>query len=154
MSWPLRRWIVAAVASAGFALLTGIPTDIVPTALYQRMTPVVWWDYPVWAVSSVLAGLLAGTYVRAGSKVDRSGNSRSGIAGGLLSFFAVGCPICNKLVVALLGVGGALTYFGPVQPLLGVLGVVLLATSLNFRLRRLQACAPVIRPRTSAATTT
>lgn len=60
--------------------------------------------------------------------------------GGILSFFAVGCPICNKLVVALLGASGALTYFGPVQPLLGLLGLTLLATTLLIRLRALVAC--------------
>jgi hypothetical protein len=28
------------------------------------MTPVVWWDYPIWAISAVLFGLVAATYVR------------------------------------------------------------------------------------------
>ncbi|MDQ3669057.1 MAG: hypothetical protein M3377_02085 [Actinomycetota bacterium] len=60
---------------------------------------------------------------------------------GAPGFLAVGCPICNKLVVAMLGAGGALSYFGPVQPALGMLGVVLLAATLVVRLRRLAACS-------------
>jgi hypothetical protein len=47
----------------------------------------------------------------------------------------VGCPVCNKLVVVLLGSSGALTYFAPVQPLLGLLAVTLSATALAVRLR-------------------
>ena len=35
----------------------------------------------------------------------------------LLAFLAVGCPLCNKVVVLLLGASGALTYFEPIQPL-------------------------------------
>jgi hypothetical protein len=49
----------------------------------------------------------------------------------LLSVLAIGCPVCNKLVVLALGVGGALTYFAPVQPILGFLSVGLLAYALR-----------------------
>jgi hypothetical protein len=61
---------------------------------------------------------------------------------------ALAAALVTKLVVALLGVGGALTYFAPIQPVLGVLGVVLLALTLAVRLRRLAACpAPLAGPR-------
>jgi hypothetical protein len=53
--------------------------------------------------------------------------------------FAVGCPICNKLVVAVLGAGGALSYFGPAQPVLGAASIVLLGAALALRLRALAA---------------
>ena len=68
-SWSPRRWVVGAAAAAAFALVTGIPTDVVPTSLYRRMTPVTWWDYPMWAASAVLVGFIAATYVRAGPRV-------------------------------------------------------------------------------------
>jgi len=136
--WPGRRWIVAALAAVAVALVTGIPTDLVPTSLYQRMTPIPWWSWPLWAATAVLAGLLAASYVR-----DRSGGVRaaSPLGGGIMSFLAVGCPICNKLVVAALGVSGALTYFAPVQPLLGLAGVALLGYALQRRLVASAACA-------------
>jgi hypothetical protein len=57
-----------------------------------------------------------------------------------MSFFAVGCPICNKLVVALIGVGGALSFFAPVQPYLAAAGLALLVASLGVRLRQLERC--------------
>jgi hypothetical protein len=53
----------------------------------------------------------------------------------VLSVLAVGCPICNKLVVLLLGVSGALTIFEPAQLYLGVVSVVLLAWTLRLRAR-------------------
>lgn len=45
--------------------------------------------------------------------------------GGLLSFFAVGCPICNEIVVALIGVGAALSFVQPVQPYMALAGLAL-----------------------------
>jgi hypothetical protein len=140
-SWGIRRWTVALVAAAVVAAAAGIPTDVLPTDLYRRMTPVVWWNYPIWALSAMLAGLVIASYVRSGDAAPARGQDGGGVVGGLASFFAVGCPICNKLVVALLGVGGALSYFAPIQPVLGVLGVALLAATLVMRLRRLAACS-------------
>lgn len=138
-----RQWIVAAAGAFAAALLMGLPTDVVPNPFYTRMTPIVWWDYPVWALSALLAGLVLATYVRR-APVGSPGGAAFG--GGLLSFFAVGCPICNKLVVALLGVGGALTFFAPVQPYLAAAGLALLTGSFAFRLRQLARC-PVLPPR-------
>jgi hypothetical protein len=51
----------------------------------------------------------------------------------------VGCPVCNKLVVLLLGAGGALSYFAPLQPVLGMVSLALLAYALCTRLRALGA---------------
>ena len=123
--------------------MMGVPTGVVPTDFYTRMTPVRWWDYPIWATSALLIGLIAATYVRVGD-VPATGpdRSRRALGASLLATFAIGCPICNKLVVAAIGVSGALSYWAPLQPLLGVLGVVLLLTGLTTRLRG-QACCTV-----------
>ena len=40
---------------------------MIRTPLYTRMTPVTWWDYPVWALSAATIGLLAATYRSSGS---------------------------------------------------------------------------------------
>jgi hypothetical protein len=137
-AWPALRWFVAALVAVVVAAVTGIPTDLVPTSLYRRMTPIPWWSWPLWAATALLAGLLAASYLR-----DRAGGLRAGssLSGGVMSFLAVGCPICNKLVVAALGVSGALTYFAPVQPLLGLAGVAALVYALQRRLATSAACA-------------
>ena len=139
--WPLAfsrlQWVVAAAGSVLTAMLTGIPTDIVPNPLFRRMTPVIWWNYPVWAATATLAGLVLATYVRR----SPTGASRGGlVGGGVLSFFAVGCPICNKLVVVLIGVSGALSYFAPIQPYLAAIGLGLMATTVVLRLRVPDTC--------------
>jgi hypothetical protein len=145
-TWPLRRWLVAAVAAAAAALVVGVPTGIIRTSIYHRMTPVTWWDYPVWALSAVLVGLMAATYVRARDAAPLVGvRARRTLGATVLSVFAVGCPICNRLVVALIGVSGALNYWAPIQPVLGVLSLGLLATGLALRLRGAVACpSPVV----------
>jgi hypothetical protein len=138
--WPAGRWGVAIAVTLLAGLAMGVPTGIVHTSFYTRMTPVTWWDYPVWAASALLVGLTAATYVRSGGQrpaVERSGRT---IGAALLSSFAVGCPICNKLIVALIGVSGALSYWAPLQPVLGVLSIVLLATGLAVRLQGDAAC--------------
>jgi hypothetical protein len=57
--------------------------------------------------------------------------------------FAVGCPDCNKLVVLALAAGGALTYFAPIQPVLGFLSLGLLANAIRMRLAGERSCRPV-----------
>lgn len=140
--WPRRRWLVAALVGLGAALVMGVPTGIIETSAYTRMTPVTWWDYPVWATSAALLGLTAATYVRAPGHAAAQASHRPGLALGasVLSTFAVGCPVCNKLIVALLGVGGALTYWAPLQPVLGVLSIALLTAGLVVRLRSATTC--------------
>jgi len=137
--WPPARWLAAAAAATAAALLMAIPTGIVTTDLYTRMTPVTWWDYPVWALSAALIGLTAATYVRSPASSPPRTARTAGAA--ILSTLAVGCPICNKVVVALLGVSGALSYWAPLQPVIGVASILLLATGLAIRLRGEVSCS-------------
>ena len=145
--WPARRWSAAAIAAAGVALLIGIPTDDIPTPVFGRPVPVTWWSYPTLAVTAVLGGLLAATYVRGSSSPappadEIDAPTRNGGIAGLLSFFAVGCPVCNQAVVALVGTSGALSWWAPVQPLVGLAAIALLVHALRRRLDtyRLAAC--------------
>ncbi len=142
-TWPARRWLVALATSVGMVVLVAVPTDLIPNPLFGRDVPPTWWAWPSLVVSSVLAGLLAATYVaspvEAGSQ-QAERPTRRGLAGGVLTFFAVGCPVCNKLVLLALGYAGAMTWFQPVQPFLQVLAVALLAVALAQRLRGELAC--------------
>ncbi|QYJ14211.1 hypothetical protein Rxycam_00007 [Rubrobacter xylanophilus DSM 9941] len=140
--WGMRRYAIAAAAAGLWLVLSGVPTDIIDTPLFVRMTPVVWWDYPFWVAAAALAGLVAATYAP-GPGTGGSGVSQEKkvLGGGLLSVFAVGCPVCNKLVVLALGTSGAFAYFAPVQPLLGFLSIGLLAYALRARLAATRACA-------------
>lgn len=119
--------MLAAVASA---LVVGVPTDVIDTPWFTRMTPVRLWEYPVLVLTALLTG--AWFWLRA---VGRSGAGSGVFGSSLLSAFAVGCPICNKIVVALLGVSGALGIWAPVQPVLGALSVAALAAAVWLRWR-------------------
>jgi MFS family permease len=146
--WSIRQYLVAIAAGAAIALVIGLPTDVIPNPVFGRPVPVTWWSYPTLVVTAVLGGLLAGTYVRretgaptAPLLVDEIDTpTRNGGVAGLLSFFAVGCPVCNKLVIVALGTTGARQWFEPIQPLLAVASIVLLAWALRARLRSADAC--------------
>lgn len=148
--WTMARWRFAAMMAAISAIVIGLPTDVIPNPVFGRQgTPVEPWAVPVLALTAVLSGLLFATYVQGGNDGDTVESdhtagldqpSRFGSLGGLLSFFAIGCPICNKVVVIALGTSGALTWFAPVQPYLGVVALGLLAWALRVRLRGEVAC--------------
>jgi len=124
---------------AGLAI--GVPTGVAPRPFYTRTAPVLWWNYPAWATSSLFMGLLGATYVGQRPVVKDSGpRSRRAVLAGLLAAFAVGCPICNKLVVLAIGVSGALSYWAPARPLLAVVSLALLAHELVQRLRTADVC--------------
>lgn len=135
-----RSWVLGISGAVATAVVIGVPTDVVPTSLFTRMTPVRPQDYAFLGATSLLMGALAGTYAaRTGGRVA----GRIGFGSGLLGYLAVGCPICNKLVVMLMGVSGALSVFAPLQPLLGGLGVGLGALALVARLRVLRRGCPL-----------
>jgi hypothetical protein len=147
-TWRARQWAVAALGALATALVVGVPTDVVPTPLFSRAVPVQWWNYPALSVTAVLAGVTLSTYVRQPQRREPStagDGSRMGAVGGLLTFFAVGCPVCNKLVLVLLGASGAMSYWAPLQPLLAVLSVGLLAEAALRRLSSRAEC-PVPAP--------
>jgi hypothetical protein len=124
-------------------LAIGLPTDVIPNPVFGRPVPVTWWSVPVLVITSVLAGLLLATYVRepTGEDAELDRPARAGGVGGLLAFFAVGCPVCNKLVLVALGTTGAMEVFAPLQPLLAVASIGLLAVALRARLRNESQCA-------------
>lgn len=149
---PARAWIgpryiaLAAAISLVVTVLLAIPTAIVENPFFTRMTPVEPEQYFFWLATGILTGALLATYLDSGL---RSGLASQGAGAGLLAVFAIGCPICNKLVVGLLGVSGALTYFAPVQPILGAAAVGLAAYGLRLRFGALRAgaCAVAGSPR-------
>lgn len=134
LSWPLRRWLVAVSATVVFVLVVAVPTDLVDTPVFGREIPPTWWAWPSLLVSSALGGLLAATYVRAPTQPDRASSRRGGWVGGLLTYFAVGCPVCNKLVLLAVGSAGAITWFEPFQPVLQGVAVLVLLWALRSRL--------------------
>ncbi|MBE0010997.1 MULTISPECIES: hypothetical protein [unclassified Arthrobacter] len=125
--WPSRRWIAVTVGMVMTFLIVAIPTDLIDTPLFSREVPPTWWSVPALIISSALSGLVLGTYIAQDRVEDSAPRTRSGIAGAIVTFFAVGCPVCNKIVLLALGTSGAMQYFEPIQPFLAALAIGLLA---------------------------
>jgi hypothetical protein len=143
--WPLLRlfgikgWIAATLGAVAAFIVLGIPTAMIDNPLFTRMIPARDQDYLIWIASSLLLGFVIGTF--AISSVKGSGGKAMG--SGMLTFLAVGCPICNKLVIVLLGISGALAYFEPVQLYLGIASVIFLGWTLLLRARSVIGACPV-----------
>jgi hypothetical protein len=139
--WPARRWWVASLGAVFTILFIAIPTDLINTPYFSRAVPPTPWSWPVLLVSAVLAGLVSATYVGVpdGAKEGRAA-TRLGTAGWVATFFAVGCPVCNKIALLALGATGAIAYFEPIQPYLAAASIVLLGWALVARLARGNSC--------------
>lgn len=138
--WP--RTVVYGVIAA---VLIGIPSDLIDTPIFGRPIDARWLDWVILATTSALIGLILAirppSSAETGTEeaVERQGTTT--VWGGLVSFLAVGCPVCNQAVVALVGISGALSWWAPVQPFVGLAAVALLVWTLRKRLRTYRAVA-------------
>ena len=129
---PWKRFsALAALATAAYFVVVGVATAVLPSPYFERKLGVNVWNLISLVVPALLFGPLAATYLLPWSSACRVGG-RAG-AGGVMSFFAAGCPVCNKLVVLAIGTTGAVDYFRPLQPVLGAVSIVLLAIALRAR---------------------
>ncbi|HLS74356.1 MAG TPA: hypothetical protein VK046_11335 [Actinomycetaceae bacterium] len=173
-SWGPRQLSAAVIAASVVAVIIGVATVLIPNPVFARDIPPVWWDYPVWLLSSAMMGMLIATYVRplqepdpttdpAPTRADTAGaqraadrsekhGARAGSAAGILAWFAVGCPVCNKIALLALGYTGALTWFAPFQPVLAVTALILATIALVWRLKGQVAC-PLPAPARTAEPT-
>lgn len=125
--------IVGTAWAAGFLLFVGLVADLIPNPVFLRMVPAYPWDYAFLLASSALVGVFMGLR-RHYLNTDTGCGTAAG-TGGAFGFLGVGCPICNKVVVALLGVSGALNIVEPLRPLLSAVGVLVLAASIGWLVR-------------------
>lgn len=139
-TWPVRRWLFAVGTAVATIVLVAVPTAMIPNPVFGRQIPPTVWAWPVLSVTAVLAGLVAATYVARKDVPGGEQGGKLGAAGAFVTFFAVGCPVCNKLVLLALGYTGALQFFAPVQPFLAAASVALLALALVLRVRRERVC--------------
>jgi len=149
------RYLAWSAAAAVLGLVAfGLVSAIIPNPVFGRQIAPEPFAIVVWLLSGPLMGLLAGTYLapppvvaaaspmlggavafEAGPGDEARRTSALGYAGGLAAFLAIGCPVCNKVALVLLGTSGALSIWAPLQPLVGFASVAPLAASLAWRLR-------------------
>ena len=150
-----RRFVGWAAAWGVLSLFAyGVVSAIIPNPVFGRQIAPEPFAIAVWAASAPLMGLVLATYtapapvatsaamplspVPAGDGTPeqaRSDGSTLGALAGLGAFLAIGCPVCNKAALLLLGTSGALSVWAPIQPILGVASLALLAGALAWRMR-------------------
>lgn len=134
MKTKIKYWIIGILSSLGLFLLFGIVTDLIQNQLFIRMVEKTVLDYFFLIASSVLLGTYIAVHLykkNISKKCDVATYS-----GGVGSFLAFGCPICNKLLVLLFGVTALTIYFEPYRPYLGILSIGLLTGALYFKLKK------------------
>lgn len=123
------RWTKGvAVALLAFAGL-GTVSALWRNPLFVRMTPAGELEIALLAALSLLLGLYVAVRRPACS------NFTAG-TGGVLGFLGVACPVCNKLLLLLLGGDLLLTYFEPVRIYVAAAGVAMVATAVMLERRR------------------
>lgn len=116
------------------AVFIGVPSDLIDTPIFGRPVEIRSIDYVIWAITSALIGLVFAIRLPTSHAEEQERNDMRTVWGGFVSFLAVGCPVCNQLVVALLGSSGALSWWAPAQPFVGVAAIGLVLWALHTRL--------------------
>jgi len=137
-----RGWSLAVVGMIATLLVIGLPTALIDNPVFGRQLEARTQDYWIWGISGVLGGLIVGTFAVAPGLT----NQNTVTSGGVLATLAVGCPICNKVAVVLLGSSGALNFFGPSQIFLGIASLLLLGWALLLRAQAVAGTCPVRTP--------
>ncbi len=135
-----RTWLRAGPIAILAAVIIAIPSDLIDNPIFGRPVAPKPIDYVILAVTASLIGLILA--IRPPASDDTERQETRTMVGGFVSFLAVGCPVCNQLVVALVGTSGALSWWAPVQPVVGLIALGLLLYTLRMRLNtyRLTAC--------------
>lgn len=136
---PPATWLRAVPYAAVAAVLIAVPSDLIDTPLFGRPVEVRAIDDVILAITAGLIGLIFAIRVQQDEMAEKQ-DTRT-VWGGFVSFLAVGCPVCNQLVVGLVGTSGALSWWAPVQPLVGLVAVAMLVWTLRYRLRTYELAA-------------
>lgn len=130
------------------AFLIGVPSDLIDTPLFGRPVDTRPIDYVILVITALLIGLIFAIRAEpidgAAAGADENEDTTP-IWGGFVSFLAVGCPVCNQAVVALVGTSGALSWWAPVQPFVGLAAIGLLIHALRKRLMTYELAACRVR---------
>lgn len=144
-----RLLLHAAFWTVVSGLAFGLVTAIIPNPVFGRQIPPEAFAIGVWLVSAPFMGLVMATYTApvttppvrmvplgpAEAAAARDRSTTLGSLAGFGAFLAIGCPVCNKIALVLLGTSGAMSVYAPIQPLIGAVSLALLIVTAAWRLR-------------------
>jgi len=132
-----------AVVALAMFLALGTVAALWQNPFFFRMTPTGGFELALLLLQSVLAGIYVGL------PGSRCGTRTAG-TGAVIGFLGIACPVCNKLLVALIGSALLLEYFEPVRLYVAAGGAALLGIAVRLKLSR-PACLPTPAPASRAA---
>lgn len=125
----INHWkyaLLATLASVILFFLFALPSAVIPNTFFIRMTPPTIYEWFVLITTAILGGTYIGLYYY--KKQQQNTKAACAVTGGsFLGFLTYGCAFCNKILIFILGISGIMTYFLPIQPYLGGVGIILLS---------------------------
>jgi hypothetical protein len=134
----IHALIIGSLAALILFVVLGMVSVLIKNPFFVRMTPIHFYDYLFLILTSMLSGAYIGLwhYAKNRENVNSKCDYAAG-SGAIGGFFSFSCAICNKLLIWLIGLSGVVAYFMPIQPLLGVISVGLLAYALYVQIKNL-----------------
>lgn len=126
-----KNILIGVLTSVVVFLIFGGVTAVIKNPFFIRMTPITFLDYFFLISVSVLMGIYVGLYFH-------NRNKKGGVcaySGGFFGFFAVSCPLCSTLLIALFGVSAVMIYFEPIRPVLGFISIILLMIGIYLQIK-------------------
>lgn len=131
---PKTKYFLTGISSTILIILAmGIPTALVPNPFFHRMIDVTILDYVFLFGTSMLLGLFVSISLYKRSTKGKENYLAAG--GGILGVFAFACPLCNVLLVSVLGASLVSSFFVPFGTWLGVLGIAILSFAVLQKFR-------------------
>ena len=115
----IAKGALAGLVAFGFA---GTVVALWSNPLFVRMTPSGSAELVLLTLGAGMIGLFTAIH-RPACSIRRTG------FGGVLGFLGIACPVCNKLLVLLLGAPFLMSYYEPVRLYVAAAGVLLLTTA-------------------------
>lgn len=143
----MKYVLIGVVLSFVIFLILGIFTALVPSNLFIRMISVTTIDYIFLILTSIMLGSYFALHFYS-KDIHKKINSKEdyvATGGAIPSIFAFSCPICNIILVLLFGATVVLTYFDPLRPVLGAIGIGILGLALYLKIKNIRSCSKCLK---------
>ena len=134
----IKNLVIASLVGLGFLALLGAVTALIPNPIFTRMVQITTWDY----LFLILLPILLSTFIflKLENKSKDQKNEYTAFGAAFVSIFALGCPICNALLISIFSATALLAYFDPYRPVLGLISSVLLIVAIAFEYKNCSVC--------------
>ena len=127
--------LIGIVSSVILYFLLGIPTAVIDNNKFMRMIPKTSLDtfflLSITPLFGLYAGLAGYIYLR-----QQKASINYGMTGGVGGLFAISCPTCIYILVAVFGAAFMLKYYDPIRPFIGLisLAIIIFGISKNIQI--------------------